>query len=211
MLAVDTYDDESQGWLPRDPSMLISDQLNGISAWNRARRVVELSEEAASDRARSREMRLDLARRMDVVRRQHQAIIEQTEAQLRDSSRLLRSAYPARAVVVHRNDWFKDKVTDGLRSRGIEVVALLENGADAVGVTVAEQPDLLLVEDKLPMINGDDVIRQVREFAPNTISAAQVSSEDGIPVILAAGARTAFTRRVPPADVARDLSTLVGA
>lgn len=198
-------------WRPRPETDLVRDQIEGIQAWNVARRAIEIAEEAEAARARSREMRLDLSRRMDVVRRQHQAMVQRTEEQLRESAYVLRTAAPARAVVVHRNDWFKDKLIDGLRSGGVEVVARLENGADAVGVAVAEQPDLILVEDKLPMVNGIDVIRQVLEYAPGTIAAAQVSLDDGIAAVLDAGARTAFTRRVPPADVARDLCALVRA
>jgi DNA-binding NarL/FixJ family response regulator len=154
-------------------------------------------------------MRLDLARRMDVVRRQHETILERTAEQLQASADLLRTARRPRAVIVHRNEWFKDKVIAGLESYGIHVIGRLENGAEAVGFAVAEQPDLLLVEDKLPMINGDEVIRQVRQYAPNTLSAAQVSHDGGVATLLAAGARTAFTRRVPPDDVARDLAQLV--
>lgn len=201
----------ADGWRSRPETDLVRDQLDAIEAWNVARRAIEMAEESAAARARSREMRLDLARRMDVVRRQHQAMIQRTEEQLRESAHLLRTGAPARAIVVHRNDWFKDKLIDGLRRGGVDVVARLENGADAVGVAVAEQPDLLLVEDKLPMLSGVDVIRQVLRYAPRTIAGAQVCVDDGIAELLDAGARTAFTRRVPPADVARDLCALVRA
>ena len=196
-------------WRPRSATDVIRDQVAGIDAWHAARRERELAEEAEDARVRSRESRLDVSRRLDVLRRQHQAIVEHTDQQLRRSSQLLRHAAPVRAVIVHRNDWFQGKVVAGLQSMGIEVVARLDNGADAVGVTVAEQPDLLLVEDKLPMINGDEVIRQVRAFAPGTIAAAQVSTEGAIPAMLEAGAQIAFARRVPPTDVAADLAELV--
>jgi CheY-like chemotaxis protein len=198
-------------WRPRDDSELLRSQLAAIEAWNASRRAIEKSEAAAMERARSREMRLDLARRTDVVRRQHEALIARTDEQLRGSARVVSAGGPPRAIVVHRNDWFKDKVIAGLLDGGVEVVARLENGADAVGVAVAEQPDLLLVEDKLPMIGGEDVVRQVLQFAPDTIAAAQVSVDEEIAVFLDAGARTAFTRRVPPGDVAREMCAMVRA
>ena len=188
---------------------LYRDQIAGIDAWNAARRIEEIREQAAEAAGRSREMRLDLARRMDVIRRQQQALIERTHEQLRSSAHLLHDVAPARAMVVHRNDWFKDKVIAGLTTGGIQVVARLENGADAVGVAVAEQPDLILVEDRLPMISGEDVIRQVRQFAPGTIVTAQAANDWEIAPLLEAGATTAFTRRVPPADVAHDLCLLL--
>src|SRR4051812_8625074 len=185
------------------------DQLAGIDAWNAARRADEIRERAAEAAGRSREMRLDLARRMDVIRRQQQALVDRTEEQLRSSVDLLHATAPARAMVVHRNEWFKDKVITGLTDNGIHVVARLENGADAVGVAVAEQPDLILVEDKLPMISGQEVIQQVKQFAPRTIITAQAENDWDIAPLLEAGATTAFTRRVPPADVAHDLRLLL--
>ena len=57
----------------------------------------------------------------------------------------------------HRQAWFRGKVASGLQAGGVAVEADLENGADALGAVVAEQPDFLLVEDKLPMVSGLDL------------------------------------------------------
>ena len=199
----------SRAWTPRTGPELLRDQLAGIASWNACHQPLLLAGDDDAAAAGSREMRLDRARRLDVVRRQHEAIMGRTEQQLAQSPRLASDHVPARAVLAHRNAWVLDKVAAGLAAAGVDVVAQLENGADAVGVSVAEQPDLLLVEDKLPMINGDEVVRQVLQFAPRTLAAAQVSYEDAIATLLDAGARTAYTRRVPPAEVARDLCLLV--
>ena len=197
---------------PRLPAEVISDQLLGIAAWHDARRALEQAQaqESAPGQALSREMRLDLDRRMDVVRRQHEAMVARINEQLAVGLRLARSASGPRAVLVHRNEWYRDKVLEGLRAGGVDVVAVLDNGADAVGVTVAEQPDLLFVEDKLPMIGGPEVISQVSLFAPNTLTAAQVAHEGAVAEALDAGAVAAFARRVPPAEVARELCRLFG-
>jgi DNA-binding NarL/FixJ family response regulator len=112
-------------------------------------------------------------------------------------------------VLVHRREWVRDKVADGLERGGVRVVALLDNGADAVGVAVVEQPDLLLVEDALPMCTGSEVIREVRTFSARTRIAAQVAGDVGLASVLEAGAEAAFTRRVPPADIARALLDMV--
>jgi DNA-binding NarL/FixJ family response regulator len=101
------------------------------------------------------------------------------------------------------------KVADDLALRQIAVVARLTNGAEAVGAVVAEQPDLLLVEDSLPMMSGEDVVREVRTFAPLTRIGAQVAHDDRIAAMLDAGAHSAYTRRVPPADVAAALVGLL--
>ena len=198
-------------WRPREPDEVRRDQQAGVAAWQAAARIAEVAENAEATRARSREMRLDLDRRMDVVRRQQAALVERTRQQVEASNALLRPDAPPRVVVVHRSAWFRDKVVAGLVDSGLDVVARLDNGADAVGVSVAEQPDLLFVEDKLPMLGGVEVVRQVLEFAPHTIAAAQVEYDSDIPVLLDIGARAAFPRRVPPADVARELALLLSA
>ena len=180
-------------------------QLAAVEAWHRRRR---MAEDAALAGQRSREQRLDLARRMDVVREQHRAIVARTDAQLRTSAQLLRADRP-RALVVHRNAWFTDKVVAALGAGGVELIARLENGAEAVGVAVAEQPDLLLVEDSLPMLPGEAVVREVRALSPGTLIAAQVAHDTGVGPMLAAGVRAAWVRRVPPADVAAGLLELL--
>lgn len=181
-------------------------QLDGLDAWHARRR---LQEEAAATGQRSREQRLDLARRMDVLRAQHRAIVERTELQLVESARVLRVTDRPRVVVVHRNAWFTDKVCGTLTDSGLHVVARLTNGAEAVGVAIAEQPELLLVEDSLPMLPGEAVVREVLACAPRTVVAAHVATDSGIGPMLEAGARAAYARRVPPADVALGLLRLL--
>ena len=181
---------------------LARQQLDAIDRWHAARRD---SAAVASATAASREARMDLARRMDVIRAEHRAIVERTDAHLRTSVELLQRAAPRRAIVVHRNSWFSDKVCADLAQRSILVVARLTNGAEAVGATIAEQPDLLLVEDSLPMMSGEDVVREVRRFAALTRIGAHVGHDERIAAMLDAGADTAYTRRVPPADVVEGL------
>lgn len=191
---------------PRSDLDLARQQLAAIDSWHDARRATQ---EAAQHTTASREARMDLARRLDVVRAEHRALVERTDVQLRSSAELLQRTTTRRAIVVHRSSWFMDKVAADLRERRIEVVAMLTNGAEAVGAVVAEQPDLLLVEDSLPMMSGEDVVREVRAFAPLTGIGAQVAYDNRIAALLEAGAHSACTRRVPPADVAAALAGLL--
>lgn len=184
---------------------LAAQQISAVDSWHRAR----AKQEAMAAGSRSREARMDLARRMEVLRRQQEAIIKRSEEQLRASGRLIHNSAPTRAVVVHRNEWFVSKVAEGLRALGIEVVAKLDNGADAVGTVVAEQPDLLLVEDNIPMQPGPDVVRLSKLYAPETVIAAHVAYDDRVAVMIDAGASAAYTRRIPPAEVAQALAGLL--
>lgn len=193
-------------WQPRSPSDVAAQRARSIERFTTARR---LAEQAAESAARSREMRMDSARAIEVLRRQHEALVKRADDHLRLSGELLHGTDERRVVVAHRNEWFVGKVSELLAEHGLRVVAHLDNGADAVGVVIAEQPDLVLVEDTLAMVPGEQVVREVRVFCPSTVVAAQVAYSDRVGALLAAGAVSVFTRQVPPKDVVADLARLV--
>ena len=195
-------------WRSRTELDLVGQQLHAIDRFNRARR---LREEAAAALARSREMRMDAARSLEVLRREHDAVVQRAHQHLRDTGDLLRGAAERRVVLAHRNTWFAGKVAQVLQDNGLRLVGQVDNGADAIGLVVAEQPDLLLVEDTLAMVPGEEVVRDVRQFSPLTVVTAHVAGADRVGVLMDAGATTVFTRSMPPADVARQLLSLVGA
>ena len=195
-------------WKPRTELDLAAQQLLAVERFNRAR---QMREQAAAAAARSREMRMDTTRSLDVLRREHDAVVRRAHEQLQATGQLLHDLAPRRAVLAHRDDWFSDRLARMLERRGVQVVAGTDNGADAVGLVIAEQPDLLLVEDTLVMLPGVEVIREVRHFAPGTVVTAQAAHGDRVVHLLDAGAAAVFTRQVPPTDVARALLELVGA
>ena len=195
-------------WRPRSELDLAAQQVRAIERFNRAR---HLREEAAAAAARSREMRMDAARSLEVLRRQHDALVSRAHEQLAASGLLLRAVAQRRAVLAHRDDWFFRKLAQALEDHGVHVVAGTDNGADAVGLIVAEQPDLVLIEDTLSMVAGVEVIREVRRFSPKTVVTAQAAYGDRVGQLLDAGATTVFTRQIPPHDVALSLLRLVGA
>ena len=206
--SVDQVVPAAPDWRPRSELDLVGQQVRAIERFNRVR---HMREEAAAAPTRSREMRMDAARSLEVQRREHAALVERAHEQLTASGHLLRAVARRRVVLAHRNDWFLRKVTQALGEHGVHVVAGTDNGADAVGLIVAEQPDLVLVEETLSMLPGMEVIREVRRFSPDTVVTAQAASGDRVGQFLDAGASAAFTRRIPPADVARSLLRLVGA
>lgn len=181
---------------------LMTAQLEAIDAWHRARRA---SEVAAESVALTREMRLDLSRRMDASRREQQALLARADQQLRDSGELLSGRAPTRAVLAHRNAWLRDAVAARLEGRGINVVGVFDDGAEAAGTVVVEQPDLLLVEDRLPTLSGLELVQRVREFAPEAVVGALCLDAGGITAFIDAGAQAVFTRRVPPVEIADQL------
>jgi hypothetical protein len=168
-------------------------QRTAMAAFNRACQQTERTLRAVHE---SRETRMDAARRLEVLQRQQSAL--KARARTRATQAALR------AVVAHRHPWFLEKVVELLQAADVAVVEHhLENGADAIGVTVAEQPELFLVEDGLLMVPGDEVVRQTRRFCPDTLIAAQTPHADRLGLLLEAGANTVATRLVPPDEVVK--------
>jgi DNA-binding NarL/FixJ family response regulator len=153
---------------------------------------------------------MDAARSIEVLRRQHDAVVSRAHEQLRASGQLLRSTAARRVVLASGNQWLVGKLQSALEERGVQVVARTDNGADAVGLVVAEQPDLVLVEDTLAMMAGLEVIREIRQFSPETVVTAQTASGARVGQLLDAGAAAVFTRQMPPDVVAQSLLRLVG-
>ena len=181
-------------------------QLGAIEAFHRARHA---SEQALAIGEKSRETRMDVARRLEVLKREHEAIIARAHEQLRLPGEVLHRPASLRAVVAHRHPWFTGKVVSLLADAGVEVIGQPDNGADAIGLAIAEQPDLLLVEDTLLMVPGDEVVREARRYCAEAVIAAQIASGDRVGIMLEAGATTVNTRQVGPAEVvARALELL---
>lgn len=181
-------------------------QLRGIEQLTRAR---HMAEDAAASAARSRETRMDAARELEILRRHQDALITRTHEQLQESGTHALGTAATTVVLVHRNEWFAGKLSQVLRESGCVVLPRVENGADAVGLLAAEQPDLVLVEDKVSMLPAARVVRQIRRLCPGTIVAAQVAHGDDVGPMLDAGAAHVFTRQVPPAEVAAALLSLL--
>jgi DNA-binding NarL/FixJ family response regulator len=97
--------------------------------------------------------------------------------------------------------WFVNKFGDELQRLGVDIVGHTDNGAEAVGMAVAEQPDLVLVEDTLAMVPGEQVVRELRKYCPDAVLAAQVAYSDRVGALLEAGAAMVFTRQIPPAEI----------
>ena len=177
---------------------IVTAQVQAIDAWNRAH---QLSEAAARATSMTREMRLDLSHRMEARRREQAALIARVDEQLRSSGQLMSGRPPLRAVIAHRNEWMTQKLTHLLALQKVRVVGVYSDGADAAGTIVAEQPELVVVEDRLSTMTGVDLVRRVREYSPLSVVAAQALDSEGVAALVDAGAHAVFTRRIPPADI----------
>lgn len=185
--------------------MLLTAQLRALDAWNAACREAEA---AAGQAGLSREARLDAARVVDVRQREREVVRERT-ATARDADQPLLSQVPLRAVVAHRHPWTREALAAALQSEGVDVVAALDNGADAVAVCVCEQPALLVVDQVLGMRSGPEVTAEVRRLSPSTYVVGYATDDAAFAALLDAGADEASTRRVPPVELAGRLAALL--
>jgi CheY-like chemotaxis protein len=194
-----TDDGGPQAWRPRSDADLLAAQLDAIAHWHRLTGGRE-----RSLRGQSRESRLDAARRRDIADREHAALLAWADRGLDVEFIPGHGAVP-RAVVAHRNDWLRTKVTASFRERGVDVVASTDDGAQAVAAVVIEQPDVVFVEDLLPTLSGLEVIQRTRALAPDALIGAHALGQSGMPPLLDAGARATFSRRIPPAEIVAEL------
>lgn len=137
-----------------------------------------------------RELRIDLDRRLAALHRQGSAIEAAVER-----------PHAPTAVVVARDARAAGRLAEAV---GVPDAELLDNGADAVGLALACQPELVVVDSPLEMMAVHDVVVDLRRWVPD---AVVVACSDGVgpAELLAAGADAVYRRGAPPADVARAL------
>jgi CheY-like chemotaxis protein len=191
--------EESPAWRPRSDADLLEAQLRALDLWHVEMRSVEIEPAGLS-----REARLDEARRRDVAERERAALFARAAAAQREDYPLGHGSVP-RAVVAHRNEWLRDKLCSSLRDAGVDVVGCMEDGADASAAVVMEQPDLVFLEDLLPTLTGLELVRRTRLFAPDALVGVHALGQSGMAPLLDAGARAAFSRRIPPTEIAQEL------
>lgn len=107
------------------------------------------------------------------------------------------SARPVRVVLVEDNETFREtlELLFGLREE-IEVVASVETGDKAPPLVAVVKPDVVLMDYRMPGLNGAEATRAVLEACPETnvvCLTASVSTRE-ITEVLAAGAVACVTK-----------------
>ncbi len=174
-----------------------------IAAWQAAR-----DEELAAEdpKLAPRERRMDLDRRAGVLARVQEVVDERLAAAPVD---LTGTAAARRVVVAHRSPWFTDRLRDALAGHGVEVLAVVDDGADAIGTTLVELPDAVVVESVLQRVTGVEVVRELRRYAPEVVVTGFVPYEADRGALLDAGAAEAWSRSTTPDALAAQLAALL--
>jgi DNA-binding NarL/FixJ family response regulator len=107
---------------------------------------------------------------------------------------------PIRVVLIEDNDVFREALELLLTLNGeIEVVGAAASGSPAVDLCRELSPDVLLVDYRLPDLDGVQVTRTVREHCPEVavVALTAAAGEREIKAMLDAGA-VAFVRKDQP-------------
>lgn len=137
--------------------------------------------------------------------RQRRALAARTSEQLALAGSPLQPRLPRRLVLGHRNDWFAKKLERALCGTGLLLVSRVRDADEAVGCVVAEQPDLLLVEDRLPGLATVALVQDVLRYSRHCAVGVQVQDGDRAGRLLDAGVAYVWHRQVSPAEVAQQL------
>jgi two-component system nitrate/nitrite response regulator NarL len=73
-----------------------------------------------------------------------------------------------RVVVVDDHQMLREALVGMLELSGFEVAGAVSDGADATSLVVELAPDVVLMDLSMPVLNGLDTTRLLREVAPGT-------------------------------------------
>jgi DNA-binding NarL/FixJ family response regulator len=107
------------------------------------------------------------------------------------------TARPARVVLVEDNDIFRETLELLLELRTeVTVVGSAASGHEAVELCTRLEPDVVLVDYRMPGMNGAETTRAVLSAAPGTSVICLTASvaADEIDELLAAGAVACITK-----------------
>ncbi|HTL23624.1 MAG TPA: hypothetical protein VL281_06265 [Mycobacteriales bacterium] len=187
--------------LPLRQADVLLAQLTGIAALLHHRQAMD-GELARGSREQDRDHRL----REEVVLRQLEAAVERTRVRMAEAGDApMDLEVPARALVAHSRRWVVDRAAECFEALGFEVVGRTDNGADAVGIAAAEQPDVALLGDTLVMERCEEVVWDIRAVSPATLIGVHGSDPLHLAELLDQGADLMFAAGVPPETMAQDL------
>jgi DNA-binding NarL/FixJ family response regulator len=118
-----------------------------------------------------------------------------------------------RCLIADDHPALTSAVSSYLSENGFEVVGPVGDGQRAVALATEEQPELALVDFRMPRLSGVELVEKLREVSPETRVVVYTADADEkiATEVLAAGASALVLKEAPLADLVRALgATLSG-
>jgi CheY-like chemotaxis protein len=117
-----------------------------------------------------------------------------------------------RVLIADDHSLFADALSAILRlEEGVEVIGYARNGQEAVELAATLAPDLILIDLDMPVMDGIEAIRRIRETSQVTMLLLTASdSSRQIALALAAGASGFLRKDVVPSDFTARVNELGG-
>ena len=117
-----------------------------------------------------------------------------------------------RVMVVDDHPIMRDGLRDALEGEGdFEVVGLAGDGVEAVQTAQSVEPDVIVMDVIMPLMDGVDACREIMELLPDTkvLMLTASTAEDAVVAAIAAGATGYLQKYSGPeelADAVRDVA-----
>jgi DNA-binding NarL/FixJ family response regulator len=112
-----------------------------------------------------------------------------------------------RCLIADDHPALTSAVSAYLAPSGFQIVGPVSDGRRAVDLATAEQPDLALVDFRMPRLSGTELVTALREASPQTrIVVYTADADEQIAAdVLGAGAAALVLKEAPLADLVRAL------
>ena len=120
------------------------------------------------------------------------------------------SAQPIRCLVADDHPALVAAVSDFLENQGFEVVGRARDGLSAVAGVKETNPDVALVDYRMPHLEGAQLLEQLRESAPEMLIAVYTADSDQsiVGVVFEAGAHALILKDAPLSDLGKALEAI---
>jgi DNA-binding NarL/FixJ family response regulator len=103
-------------------------------------------------------------------------------------------------------------VADYLRAEGFEITGPAADGDQALSAAEETQPELAVIDYRMPRFGGRELVRRIKEVSPATRVAVYTADADDQLVVeaFAAGADAIVLKEAPLVDLVRALRSILG-
>mgnify|MGYP000911751650 CR=1 FL=1 len=118
---------------------------------------------------------------------------------------------PVRVLIADDHPVFRDGLASLLATQpNVDVVATAGDGAEAVALAAEHEPDVVVMDLQMPVMNGIDATRRLAETQPGVrVLVFTMGEEDGtVLAAMRAGARGYLVKGASQDEVARAISTV---